>query len=79
MQDLHIINKLNAEAIERSIPQQLAAGRTVVAEYAGLHFVGYETFSGENAEAEAQAKADEIASRGYTYTAKILRPEPVAA
>ena len=78
MHDLNTINRLTAEAVERSIPQHLAAGRTVVAEYAGLHFVGFETFSGDNADTEAQARADEINSRGDSSHAKIVRPTVTA-
>lgn len=77
MNDLNTINRLNAEAIERDIPRQLAAGKIVVAEYTGLHFVGYETFSGPNAEAEAQAKLAQIECQA-TGHGKILRPNQEA-
>ena len=79
MQDLEIINKLNAEAIERSIPQQLAAGRVVVAEYAGLHFIGFETFSGETALADAQAKLAKLNSSNDGTHGKLFTPEAAAA
>lgn len=79
MQDLNVIAKLNAEAIERDIPRQLAAGKIVVAEYTGLHFVGYETFSGETAEAEAQQKLNTLNARNDSTHGKIFRPTPVAA
>lgn len=79
MQDLYTIHKLNAEAVERSIPSQLASGRTVVAEYSGLHFVGYETFSGETAREDALAKAAELNARNDGTTAKIFTPEEAAA
>lgn len=57
MQDLNVITKLNAEAVERDIPQQQANGKYVVAEYAGLHFIGYHLF---DSEAEANKQAAEI-------------------
>lgn len=79
MQDLNVINKLNNEAVERDIPRQLAAGRTVVAEYNGVTFVGYETFSGDHAEAEAQAKVAELAARRDSSHGKIFRPEAATA
>lgn len=79
MQDIQVIAKLNAEAVERSIPQQLAAGRTVVAEYSGLTFVGFETFSGENAERDARAKLNELNNRNDGSHGKIIRPETAAA
>lgn len=79
MQDLNVIAKLNAEAIERDIPRQLAAGKIVVAEYTGLHFVGYETFSGDNAEAEAQEKLDALNARKDSTHGKIFRPTAVSA
>lgn len=41
MQDLNVINKLNSEAVQRDIPKQQAAGKYVVAQFAGLTFVGY--------------------------------------
>ena len=79
MQDLNVINKQNNEAIDRDIPRQLAEGKTVVAEYAGLHFVGYETFSGPNAEADAQAKVKELESRHDSSHGRIFRPEGATA
>lgn len=78
MNDLNQINKQNNEAIERDIPNQLAAGKIVVAEYTGLHFVGYETFSGENAEAEAQKKVADLAARHDSSHGKIFRPNSEA-
>jgi hypothetical protein len=39
--DLGQISRLNNEAVERDIPNQQALGHYVVAEYHGLHFVGY--------------------------------------
>lgn len=74
MHDLNTINRLNNEAIEASIPKHLAEGRTVVAEYAGLHFVGFETFSGENAEQQAQEKLDRLTKAGGSVHGKIFRP-----
>ena len=57
MQDLNVITKLNNEAHERDIPNQQAKGLYVVAEYAGLNYVGYTTYT---AEVDANAKACEI-------------------
>lgn len=79
MQDLNIINQQNNEAIERDIPRQLADGKTVVAEYAGLHFVGYETFSGPNAEADAEARVKELEARHDSSHGRIFRPAATTA
>ena len=57
MQDLDVIAKINSEAHERDIPNQQAKGLYVVAEYHGLHYVGYSTHASE---VEANAKACEI-------------------
>jgi hypothetical protein len=79
MQDLNVINKLNNEAVERDIPRQLAAGKIVVAEYSGLHFIGYETFSGDDAEANAKAKVAEFSARRDSSSGRIFYPTPVTA
>jgi hypothetical protein len=79
MQDLSVINRQNNEAVERDIPRQLANGNTVVAEYAGLHFVGYQAFSGPTAEADAQAKVKELESRHDSSHGRIFRPTTQAA
>lgn len=47
MQDLNVINKLNAEAIQRDIPVQQAAGKYVVAQFSGLNFHGYSVHDNE--------------------------------
>lgn len=79
MHDLNTINSLNNKAVEASIPKHLAEGRIVVAEYAGLHFIGFETFSGEGAEQEAQAKLDKLNSTGGSVHGKIFHPGKVEA
>lgn len=66
MQDLNIINKLNAEAVQRDIPTQQRNGHYVVAEYAGLNFVGYSTHP---TEAAANAHACEIGKQPGARTA----------
>lgn len=53
MQDLNIINKVNAEAIQRDIPVQQAAGKYVVAQFSGLNFVGYSVHDTEAARNQA--------------------------
>ena len=47
MQDLEIINRRNAEAVEAAIPKEVAAGKFVVGKYTGLHFVDYSAFTTE--------------------------------
>lgn len=53
MQDLNVINKLNNEAIQRDIPKQQAAGKYVVAQFAGLSFIGYSVHDTEGARNQA--------------------------
>lgn len=79
MQDLNVIARQNAAAVERDIPRQLAAGKIVVAEFTGLHFVGYETFSGDNAKKEAEAKLARLNSSGSSTHGRIFWPEGVTA
>ena len=57
MNDLNTIARLNSEATQRDIPAQQAAGKYVVAEYHGLHFIGY---TAHDNEADANAKSSEI-------------------
>lgn len=72
MQDLNVINKLNNEAVQRDIPNQLAAGKHVVAEYAGLHFIGSSAF---DTLAEAEARKKSLDDKGIPGNrAEILSP-----
>lgn len=64
MNDLDQINRNNAAAIQRCIPELLAKGHFVVEERAGLHFVGCENFSGEGARERAEAKLEELNASG---------------
>lgn len=75
MQDLHTIRKLNAEAHELDIPNQQAKGLYVVAEYHGLHYVGYSTHTSE---VEANAKACEIGNE-VGRRSKVFTPTQLAA
>jgi hypothetical protein len=79
MHDLNQIQNINNKAVEATIPKHLEAGRIVVAEYAGLHFTGFETFSGEGAKAEAEAKLAELNAKGGSVHGKIHFPEGVTA
>lgn len=47
MQDIEIIERQNNAAVQRDIPNQQAAGKHVVAQYAGLNFIGYQAFDTE--------------------------------
>lgn len=76
MNDLYQIQKANTAAVQRDIPNKLAKGRFVAAEYTGLHFVGYHDYATLG---EAQAKADEINARGDSSHAKVQSPHPIAA
>jgi hypothetical protein len=75
MQDLDVIAKLNSEAHARDIPNQQAKGLYVVAEYHGLHYVGYSTHASE---VEANAKACEIGNE-VGRRATVYAPTQLAA
>lgn len=60
----------DAIVIEHDIPRQRAKGKYVVAEYSGLHFIGYSTHSDE---AEANAKACAIGLK-VGHTSKVFNP-----
>lgn len=75
MQDLNVIAQLNSEAHERDIPNQQAKGLYVVAEYHGLHYVGYSTHTSE---VEANAKACEIGNEAGRR-ARVYAPTAIAA
>ena len=40
MHDLNTIHKLNNEAILRQVPQALAAGKSAILKWDGVHFMG---------------------------------------
>lgn len=71
MNDLNQINENNARAIEREIPAQLAAGKFVVAEYAGLHFIRFETF---DTEGPARDKLETLRGRSDSTWGKLFTP-----
>lgn len=75
MQDLDQIRKINSEAHERDIPVQQAKGLYVVAEYHGLHYIGYSTHSSE---VEANAAACHIGNQ-VGRRAKVFTPTQLAA
>jgi len=75
MQDLDVIQRQNSQAHERDIPNQQAKGLYVVAEYHGLHYVGYSTHTSE---VEANAKACEIGNE-VGRRAKVYPPTAIAA
>ena len=73
MQSIEVFAKLNAEATERAIPQEVAKGLHVVAQYEGLSFFGHKAFS---TRPEAEAYATELNKQPGTTT-KIHSPETV--
>lgn len=73
MNDLQQIDRANARAIANNIPDLQARGCWVVTEYAGLHIVGAEIFSGEDCELRAQAKLAELNASGNS-THGVLHP-----
>ncbi len=75
MQDIAIFARLNAEATERAIPQEVAKGKHVVAQYEGLAFFGHKAF---DTRAEAEAYAADLNKQVGTST-KIHSPEAALA
>lgn len=66
MHDLHTIRRLNAEAHAESINTARAAGKHVVAEFAGLHLMNTLVFDDEAAAlAAVKAPAEAGDSRAY--------------
>ena len=78
MNSLEVIAKRNAEAIERDIPRQQRRGKYVVAEYHGLHFVGFETFDDERSANEKAAKIGKHPGRIAKVFNPIVTPESKA-
>lgn len=71
MQALETIARQNAAATERDIPNQQAAGKHVVAQYAGLNFIGYQAFDTEK---QAQAFAAEFVDECPGNRTELHRP-----
>jgi len=74
MNHLNQIHAANARAIADNIPDLLAKGHWVVVEFAGLHVVGCENFSGEGAEGRARAKLAELNASGNSTHGELHAP-----
>ena len=75
MNDIDVISRKNAEAAQRDIPTQVAAGKFVVAEYAGLHYISHSVFDDASAaQSRATAVNAEIGQRAVVHS-----PASVAA
>lgn len=74
MNDLEVIARKNAEAVEASIPALLKQGKYVVARFIGLHFVDCETFSvrADAVHRAAQIDAQKNSERGVLYEPAIV-------
>jgi hypothetical protein len=72
--DIETIDRLNAKAILSNIPELLAKGHFVVVEYAGLHAVGCEIFSGQGASDRASAKLTQLNAAGTTTHGELHEP-----
>lgn len=71
MNDLHTIQKKNADAVRANIPAELAKGLFVLEHRSGLHFVDYSTHLTEK---EANAKALELVEKDPTATSQLHYP-----
>lgn len=79
MHDIEVIARRNAEAIQQNIPRLQQQGKWVVAEYSGLHFIGYESFSGDDAEQDARAAIEALNARNDGTHGKLYEPIADAA
>lgn len=71
MNDLRTIQRLNSEAVERSIPKALAKGKFVCSKYAGLNFVD---FTEHDTHDEAVAAGDAYVHEAPGNSVKYLSP-----
>lgn len=71
MNDLNVINKQNAKAVEAHASKEAAAGKYVHLKYTGLHFVDYEAF---DTEADRNAAAAAYTAKGGSNVSKFLNP-----
>lgn len=67
MQDLNVITKLNAKAVEEHTLKSRDAGKFGVAKYTGLNFFSYEDFDNE-ADRNAAAAAWNNGGAGHRTT-----------
>lgn len=74
MHDLNTITKLNADAVASGIETSRNQGKYVVVEFAGVHVIGYETFSGEGAKDQAEAKLHKLNTKGDSTHGRLFHP-----
>lgn len=75
MQDLNVIIRQNAKAVEEFAAKEARAGKYVVARYTGLNFHSYEAFDNER---DRNAAAIKWKNESNGHTVQHLNP-PVAA
>jgi len=71
MQDLDVIQRNNAKAIEEASAKAVKEGKFVVNKFTGLHFIDYEAFDNE---AERNNAAIEWANSGPGKRSEIKNP-----
>ncbi len=76
MQDLNVIAKLNAQAVEEHTLKSRDTGKFGVAKYTGLNFHSYADF---DTEAERNAAAAEWNNEGAGHRTTLHNPEVAAA
>lgn len=76
MQDLEIINRQNAKAVEEHAIKTRDHGKWGVAKYTGLNFHSYADFDNEADRNAAAAQWNNSTLGGRT---KLINPEPAAA
>lgn len=76
MQDLDVINRLNARAEEEHATKLVKEGKFVVVKYTGLNYYGYEAFDNER---DRNAAASAWNNQGAGHRTKLLQPQAVAA
>jgi hypothetical protein len=75
MNDIKTIIQQNALAVARNVNNLVADGCHVVIEYAGLHVMGAESFSGFGAEIRARARLDELNASGNSTHGELRSPD----
>lgn len=76
MQDLNVIARLNAQAVEEHSIKSRDAGKWGLAKYTGLNFHSWSDFDNE---ADRNAAAAEWNNQGAGNRTKLFSPEPAAA
>lgn len=76
MQDLHVINRQNAKAVEAHAIKTRDAGKWGLAKYTGLNFFAWADFDNE---ADRNAAATQWNNQGAGHRTSLFNPEKASA